>query len=51
MQGISPDQFAKEVISAYMRDERKGKPERIEQSYVEREKARRTEQSQQEQQL
>lgn len=48
MTGIAPDQFAREVITSYLVGERKGKPERIEKSYVEREKARRAEQSQQE---
>jgi hypothetical protein len=41
MTGISPDQFAKEVIKGYLHAECKDKPTRIEQSYVERERARR----------
>jgi hypothetical protein len=39
--GITPDVFAREMIRAYIKVECKGKPKRIEQSYVEREIARR----------
>ena len=48
MTGIAPDQFAIEVIKGYLHDECKDKPRRIEQSYVERERARQAEGNQQE---
>jgi hypothetical protein len=51
MQGIAPHQFAQEVIKSYLAGECGGKPRRIQQTYVERETARKSEQSQQEQQL
>jgi hypothetical protein len=40
--GVSPDRFAGEVIGNYLQAECKGKPRRIQQSYVERETARRS---------
>jgi hypothetical protein len=43
MTGIMPDQFATEVIKSYLRGECKGKPCKIENSYVERERVRREE--------
>jgi hypothetical protein len=47
--GMTPDLAAAELIKAYMDRECKGKPKRIEQSYVERERERRaTKQSQSE---
>ena len=47
MTGIAPDQFAREVIKGYLRDECKDRPVRIDKTYVEREESRRAEQSQQ----
>jgi hypothetical protein len=41
--GITPDVFAREMIRSYMKRQCKGKPRRIERSYVEREMARRAE--------
>jgi hypothetical protein len=40
--GITPDDFAREMIRAYMQRECKGKPKKIERSYVGREMERRT---------
>jgi len=45
--GMTPDLVAREMIMAYMSRECKGKPKRIEQSYVEREMERRAQQSEQ----
>jgi len=39
--GITPDKYAEEMIRSYMQRECKGKPRKIESSYVEREMARR----------
>jgi hypothetical protein len=41
--GMTPDVMARELILAYMNRECKGKPKRIEQTYVEREMERRAE--------
>lgn len=43
--GVTPEDFAKGVIRGQLQRERKGKPYRIEQSYVEREMERRAEKS------
>jgi hypothetical protein len=48
MTGIAPDQFATEVMKSYLAGECKGKPRRIQQTYVEREMARREDCKQQE---
>lgn len=48
--GITPDKYAQEMIGSYMQRECKGKPRKIEQSYVEREMARRTEKANSQQQ-
>jgi hypothetical protein len=39
--GITPDRFAQEMIRAYIQRDCKGKPRKIERSYVEREMVRR----------
>jgi len=41
--GVTPEDFAKGVIHGQLKREHKGKPYRIEQSYVDREKERRRE--------
>jgi hypothetical protein len=43
MTGIAPDQFATEVMKSYLAGECKGKPRKIQQTYVEREMERRAE--------
>jgi hypothetical protein len=48
--GMTPDKYAQEMIRSYMQRECKGKPRKIEQSYVEREMARRTAKVNQQQQ-
>ena len=45
MTGIAPDQFATKVMKSYLAGECKGKPQRIQQTYVEREMVRREEKS------
>jgi hypothetical protein len=46
--GMTPDVMAREMILAYMNRECKGKPKRIERTYVEREMERRTQKTTQE---